>query len=217
MVVSDPAAELLEVVRSMGDPAPCRAEPADGSRAALIRRRFGLALPPPFVEVEGEHPVRAASGVDAAAIAALRWRSFGIDHRGLFPDRFLDERGVVPPISYWIDRAASPAPEGLLVWGRPGTVLGYLEFGPSEEDRGTGEITEVHVDPCARGRGGGADLLDRALAELAGGGRSTVEVSVFDANTRAHAFYRRHGFEDTGRIDRVDVGVVTLVERRFRR
>lgn len=215
MVVSDPAAELLELVRAGGDPAPCRPDPADMARALLIRRRFGLSLPPPFVELDGDPPIRRAAVTDAAAIAAIKWRSFGTDYRGVFPDRFLDDRAVVPPVSYWIDRVAAPAPEGLLVWGRPGSVFGYLEHGRSETDPDGGAIFELYVDPCAQGRGGGAALLRRAIDDLGSRGCSAIEVWAAVGNGRAHRFYQRHGFRETGERDEVDLGTDVIEEIRF--
>lgn len=215
MVVSDPAAELLELVRAAGDPAPCRPDPAGAARAALIRRRFGLALPPPFVELAGEPRIRPAEVTDAAAIAAVRWRSFGTDYRGVLPDRFLDDRDLVPPVSYWMERVAARGPEGLVVWGDPGSVFGYLEHGISETDADHGEIFELYVDPCAQGRGGGAALLHRAIEALGEHGVAAVEVAAVAGNARAHTFYVRHGFRDTGERNRLDLGVDAVEERRF--
>lgn len=134
MVVADPAAELLGLVRGLGGPAPDGAPASHQRAAALIRRRFGLALPPPFVVPPSDtEPVRPATAVDGAAIAAVKWRVFATSYRhGVLPDAFLDTRDVVPSASFWTGRAMVPPSRRhrLLVWGRPGTVRGYCDCGP---------------------------------------------------------------------------------------
>lgn len=252
MVVGDPAAELLDLVRAGGDPAPCSPDPAAARRAALIRRRFSLSLPPPFVTVgdgsaheddvdpavtsaaDSGVPVRPAEAVDGAAIAAVKWRAFGTNYRGVFPDRFLDGRDVVPPPGYWTGRAMRPPSRlhRLLVWGEPGTVLGYLDCGPMSDTavpdpihesvaatgRGTtAEIFELYVDPCAQGRGGGRALLDHAEARLRELGFVRAVLSAVATNTAAHAFYRSRGWTETGERIPVDLGVVAFEELRFSR
>lgn len=134
MVVADPTAELINLVRAMADPAPAEAPPAARRQANLVRRRFGLALPTPFVGPPGaEEPVRVATAADGPAIAAVKWRVFGSSYRGILPDEFLDSRDVVPPASFWIGRGMVPPSRfhRLFVWGRPGTVHGYLDCGPA--------------------------------------------------------------------------------------
>lgn len=251
MVVPDPAAELVELVRAMGDPAPCESSMSARRRALLIRRRFGLALPPPLVTVDPSAPIRPARPEDAAAIAAVKWRVFGTDYRGLLPDRFLDERGIVPAVSYWRDRAAGARAGGtagsvadgwgLLVWGGPGVVQGYLEWGPVDdahrrsearsgpaprvrESEGAagrvgavGEVFEIYVDPCARGAGGGGRLLDEAVGEMRASGLVGAELSVLEANTAAQDFYRGRDWVMGPDSVLVDLGVVRFRERRFAR
>jgi GNAT superfamily N-acetyltransferase len=182
VVVADPAAELLELVTAPGDPPPLVADAADLRRAALIRRRFGLALPPPFVAAPaGDEPVRVAVATDGAAIAAVKWRAFGANYRGgVLSDAFLDRREVVPAVSFWVGRAMVPPSRRhrLFVWGRPGTVLGYLDAGPVHPDDAepgspdAGEVYELYVDPAAQGRGGGLRLLRAAEEWFAAQGSS---------------------------------------------
>ncbi len=221
VVVADPAGELLGLVRTLGDPAPDEASPAARARAELVRRRFGLALPPPFAPVaSASEPVRRATAHDGAAIAAIKWRCFGTAYRGLLPDDFLDNREVVPPASYWTGRAMVPPSRrhGLFVWGRPGVVHGYVDVGPVEpEDRTIGEVFELYVDPSRHRLGGGARLLDAGLDHLVAAGFDRVELSVLDSNESARAFYRSRGWTDTGRVTTVDLGVVAFDERRLQR
>ncbi len=227
MVVADPAAELLRLVTVHPDPPPSAATAAERRTAALIRRRFGLALPPPFASVEGDQPVRVAVAADGPAIAAVKWRVFGANYRGgVLDDGFLDRREVVPPASFWTGRAmVPPSPRyRLWVWGRPGTVLGYLDAGPvhpedqdplDQED--AGEVFELYVDPLAQGRGGGGLLLDAAETWFAEQGLARAELSTMATNAAAQAFYWARGWVPTGRVTPVDLGVVAFDEVRFAR
>ena len=175
MVVADPVAELLRLVTGTGDPPATVAEPVAQRAAELLRRRFGLALPPPFASVPGMEepvaPVRPATAADGGAIAAVKWRAFGVNYRGgVLDDGFLDTREVVPDPGFWSGRAmlAPTRRHRLLVWGRPGTVLGYADLGPVHPDEvdperpDAGEVYELYVDPLAQRRGGGVALLDAA-------------------------------------------------------
>jgi len=222
--VTDPGAELLEAVCSLGDPAPCEAPSGPARRVALLRRRFGLSLPPPFAAPAVDAPVRPATAVDGPAIAAVKWRAFGTSYRGVFPDAFLDGREVVPPPGYWVGRALAPPSRRhrLFAWGPPGAVLGYLDCGPVREGEAgapaaVGEVYELYVDPCAQGLGGGGLLLDAATSWLAEAGFTRAELSVVSTNEAAQAFYRSRGWAPTGEEEAVDLGIVAFVERRFGR
>lgn len=227
MVVADPAAELLGLVRAMGDPAPSEPPPAHQRAALLVRRRFGLALPPPFVASPApDEPIRPATAVDGAAIAAVKWRVFGTTYRlGVLPEAFLDGREVVPPASFWTGRAMVPPSRRhrLLVLGRPGSVYGYADCGPvhpedaSPEWPETGEVYELYVDPSVHGLGGGARLLAAAEAWLGEVGYDRLELSTLATNGPARAFYERHGWSPTGQVAHVDLDDVAFDEVRYAR
>ncbi len=227
MVVADPASELLRLVTAPGDPPTDRAEPAALRAAELLRRRFGLALPPPFVALVGDGgPVRAATAADGPAIAAVKWRTFGRSYRGgVMSDDFLDRRGVVPPASFWIGRAMVPPTRRhrLWVWGPPGVVLGYCDAGPVHPDDAdpahpdAGEVYELYIDPSAQGRGGGARLLATAIEWFEHLGLARAELSTLATNPRAQAFYEASGWERTGAVHHVDLGIVAFDEVRYAR
>ena len=228
MVVADPAAELLRLVTGPGDPPAADASPADRRAAALIRRRFGLALPPPFAGApapDGAEPIRRAVASDAAAIAAVKWRAFGANYRGMLPDGFLDQRGIVPPATFWLGRALlPPTPDHRLwVWGRPGNVFGYADTGPVHPDDldgarpGAGEVYELYVDPLTQARGGGSRLLAAAEEGFARSGFGWAELSTLTTNLPAQAFYEARGWSPTGRTIHVDLGIVAFDEHRYAR
>jgi GNAT superfamily N-acetyltransferase len=227
VVVADPGAELVRIVTERGDPPPATADPADQRAAALLRRRFGLALPPPFVSPpSGDEPIRVATALDGPAIACVKWRVFGTSYRGgVLDDAFLDGRDVVPSASWWVGRAMVPPSRRhrLLVWGRPGTVLGYLDAGPVHPDDAdpehpeAGEVYELYVDPIAQGTGGGARLLAAAEEHFVAVGWERAELNVLATNPAAQRFYGEQGWAPTGRQHHVDLGVVAFDEVRFAR
>ena len=233
MVVADPSAELLSLITSARDPAPHHAGPAEQAQAMLVRRRFAIALPPPFIGIPtSAEPVRIATAHDGAAIAAVKWRTMGTSYRGVLSDTFLDNRDVVPPPSFWTGRAMFPPSRRhrLLVWGRPGAVFGYADLGPVHPDDRSetagspldrpvtaGEVYELYVDPSAQGHGGGTALLAAAHDWLAEAGFERAELSVLALNEPAQAFYRSNGWEPTGRVVPVDLGTVAFDEVRLAR
>jgi len=234
VVVADPSAELLGLVRSMGDPAPATAPPAMVRRADLIRRRFGLALPAPFVDLTAislrDEPIRVATAFDGAGIAAVKWRAYGTNFRGgVMPDAFLDQRGIVPPASFWTGRAMLPPSRQhrLLVWGRPGRVLGYVDCGPAHPEDvepadvaagvAVGEVYELYLDPSVQGRGGGSRLLAAATEALSDVGFERLELNVLTTNVAAQRFYEQHGWVPTGRVTHCEFPDVAFDEARFTR
>lgn len=167
-------------------------------------------------------PVRAAAPTDGAAIAAVKWRAFGVSYRGVLPDDFLDRRAVVPPASAWVNRATLPPSRrhALLVWGRPGEVHGFVDTGPAREDdldpETTGEIRELYVDPSSQRRGGGALLLDAAVDRLAAVGLGDQRLWVMARNIEAQAFYAARGWSPDRATKQVDLGTFTIEEVRLR-
>jgi ribosomal protein S18 acetylase RimI-like enzyme len=225
VVVADPGADLVRLVTAAGDPPPSTASAADLRAAHLLRRRFGLALPPPFVApTEDSVPIRVATAHDGPAIACVKWRVFGTSYRGgVLADDFLDGRDVVPSPSWWVGRAMVPPSRRhrLLVWGRPGTVLGYLDAGPVHPEDAdpdhpdAGEVYELYVDPVAQGRGGGGLLLDAAERHALDVGWDRMELNVLATNPGAQAFYRARGWAPTGGQQHVDLGIVAFDEVRY--
>ena len=75
------------------------------------------------------------------------------------------------------------SPTGLLYW--------------LEED-GNARIEALLTCPEVWGKGIGATLIERALAEIKAAGYSVVHVWPFAENHRARRFYEKQGFHPTG-------------------
>lgn len=202
--------------------------PADRAAARLLRRRFDVALPPPFADAADPSdpaatPVRLAVPADGPAIAAVKWRAFGTCYRGVLPDAFLDRRDIVPPVGFWVGRAAVPpsSQQWLTVLGRPGHVLGYCDAGPcpdTDVDPSiTGEVYELYLDPTVLRAGGGSRLLDDAVDHLSSSGLVVQRLWVLRANTGARSFYESRRWLPDGAVRTEDLGDITVDEVRYRR
>jgi len=100
---------------------------------------------------------------------------------------------------------------GILVLIDDGNVVGFCEFGPTEDAdddaRRVGHIMRLYVHPAYQGQGGGRLLLESACARLARGGYENVTLWTLQAGSnRAHGFYNRLGWtrEDVHRDDDPD-------------
>ena len=114
------------------------------------------------------------------------------------PDAFhsrLDEEAAEPP-AFWRERASRAAVDG-----------GVATFVAVEEGRHVGSATGLRpgpdrpallvamwVDPAARGRGLGLDLVEAVCAWAERRGASSVELDVREQNEAAARLYRRAGF-----------------------
>ena len=77
------------------------------------------------------------------------------------------------------------------------TVLTAPDF-PIEPGPADIELRRIYLMKQAQGSGLGAALMTRALEDAAAHERTRVLLGVWDQNTRARAFYERHGFKVIG-------------------
>lgn len=230
-MIRDPLEEVLGASLRVGDDTTLdTVDPGDLRDVRLARRRFGVALPPPFVPAPRrptDLALRPAGPGDGAAIAAVQRRAWRDGYRGLLSDAFLDDLDFGYLGAYWTGRATvRPTPRHrLLVAGPRGEVHGVVDAGPTRDDDApigpdglplTGEVRSLYVDPSAQGGGLGAVLLDAATDELVAQGSAEVVLWVVEGNTRARRFYERRGWAADGARKVTPVADETLVEVRYR-
>lgn len=177
--------------------------------------------------------IRAPRLGDGRAIGRVHVRAWKAAYRDLLPASFLDGLDEDDGGAAWEDRlAGEPIPtvpdldHRLLVaesaadlTGRPDTtdIVGIATVGPDREDpsRDTGELWMINVRPDAWGSGAGSRLLreaERVMAEL---GYRRAVLWVIAGNTRARAFYERHGWRSDGTEKREEIGGRVVRELRY--
>jgi GNAT superfamily N-acetyltransferase len=143
--------------------------------------------------------VRPATGEDAEGIARVQERGWQRAYRHVFPVDELDRGGFIQA-ARWRDRLERP-PAGwsTFVAESGGTIVGFASVGPSRDERGTGELYAIYVDPEEWSTGTGRALIERAEEQLRGE-YAEVTLWVLEDNPRARQFYERAGWEvDEGR------------------
>src|SRR5829696_2844142 len=93
-----------------------------------------------------------------------------------------------------------------------GAPVGYLLARYGERGPATIYISDLWVEPQARGRGVGIGLLRMAADDAAARGCTHVVLEVHSRNREALAFYQRLGFEEEAKIMRIDVGGLAEAE-----
>lgn len=135
---------------------------------------------------------------DVVPIVELHVDSWRSAYAGIMPGSFLNGPLTHDRLALWRERLASPVRgSGLIVaHDDDGKLLGFVYLLPAPDGRIL--LDNLHVRPGSTGSGVGTRLLRRGLAWAADEhpGRE-VYLEVLSANTRAIAFYERHGARRT--------------------
>lgn len=88
--------------------------------------------------------------------------------------------------------------DGLRVARVDGEVVGFVMFGLERgeyvQDVTRGVVRNIYVEPSARNRGVGSDLLSTAERELRDADADAITLDVMADNGEAQRFYQRHGY-----------------------
>ena len=123
-------------------------------------------------------PIRPATMDDLARIAEIEVFNYRLNFYPIFrSDEFYFGDMTVPNL---MQLRAAFIPD-ILVYD-DGVVKGFLHFGGDE-------VRRLYVEPVLQGQGIGAALLEYAIRE-----KQVERLWALEKNTRAIAFYQRHGF-----------------------
>jgi uncharacterized protein YndB with AHSA1/START domain/ribosomal protein S18 acetylase RimI-like enzyme len=151
----------------------------------------------PSTTREAPAHVRVAGDADAGLLAELGARTFRAAYAG-----DVAEASLTSHVEATFDperqarELADPA-TCHLVAERDGRAVGYAYL--TQLDDAVASLVRLYVDPAHAGSGVGRQLLDRCLEVAGRRGCSDLRLTVWTANTRAIAFYRRNGFVVAGR------------------
>jgi ribosomal protein S18 acetylase RimI-like enzyme len=144
--------------------------------------------------------IRRARVEDADALAELAEQSFRTTYSGLVDEATLEAvvSQVCTPDAF-ARLARCEHPDQLLVAEDSGVLRGFLDF--AQEPDGL-ELRRLYARAGETGRGTGSTLL-AALEDALPAGTS-YRIVVIEGNTRALAFWQRHGFRLQGEVDGVE-------------
>lgn len=130
--------------------------------------------------------IRKATKQDLSRIAEIFVFNNRINYFPIFnqEDFSFGTLQVVSMIDHYFGR--EEIMDTLFVTEDKGIVKGFMEIRETE-------IGKLYVDPCFQSSGIGDKLIEYAVQNL-----HTDFLWVLEKNTRARAFYRRHGFTESG-------------------
>jgi ribosomal protein S18 acetylase RimI-like enzyme len=164
--------------------------------------------------------IRAATLSDAAAVATVHIRSWQAAYAHILPDAFLKGLSVAMRTTGW-QKVLQAGESSVVVAAADEQIVGFVSFGHCR-DAGAperrAEIWALYALPESWGQGVGRQLLQHALAQIAGDGFQDTSLWVLAANARAVCFYERGGFLAVrGSEKRVPLGGVEVEELQFHR
>ena len=152
--------------------------------------------------------IRVPGPPDAAALTRVHVTSWREAYGQLLPSRFWDEAEYERRLVRWQARLGDEVVRARLrVAEQDGRLLGFGFAGPTHSAlvRRETELYGLYVLAQVYGRGVGAALLDEVV------GDSPAQLWVARDNPRARAFYRKHGFLESG-DEKVDDDLDGLAE-----
>jgi GNAT superfamily N-acetyltransferase len=149
--------------------------------------------------------VRMATTGDAAALSRIHAETWEHTYVGRVPDALARERIAKARARNWAEHGEmrTGAGGGVVVLTRDQDVVGFCEFGPTEDadddPRRVGHIMRLYIHPLHQGHGGGKLLVEAACARLARDGYEDATLwTPEDPANRACGFYAHLGWTDEG-------------------
>jgi len=152
---------------------------------------------------------RTPTTADARAIAEFQTVCWREAYVGVVPKVYLDSTGPDERQRRWAARILG-GERDVLVAEDDGRIVGVVSWGHGSWLDVSGlELKSLYVSTDQRGSGLANTLVARSI------GDAPAFLWVYEANPRAHAFYRRHGFAPNGiREPDPDTGAEVIMLRR---
>jgi GNAT superfamily N-acetyltransferase len=163
--------------------------------------------------------VRAATAADAPAVASIHVDTWRAAYVGMVPQAVLDGLSVERREAFWRTTVEQPGDHRLWVAESAGQVVGFASSGPGRDDdlpAGAGELMAIYVAPAAWGKGFGASLFRRAIADLRERRVDPLVLWVLTDNVRGRTFYEAMGWQPDGATRPIDFGGTAVEEVRYR-
>ena len=136
--------------------------------------------------------------VDAIAEVHTRARTAYYTAGGVDPQSLVDQDAVTRRKAAWSEMITAPGAAVLCAADEDDVVVGLLAMGaPHDDDVDAStyrELFQIHVEPGGWGRGTGSALHAAFIEHLWEAGFAGAVLEVWEANTRARAFYARRGW-----------------------
>jgi len=149
--------------------------------------------------------VRVATPGDAAVLSRVHAETWENTYVGQVPNALAHERIAKARARDWAryGEMRIRAGGGVVVLIRDQEVVGFCEFGPTEDEdedpHRIGHIMRLYVHPLHQGLGGGKLLVETASARLTGDGYEEATLWTLEApSNRAHGFYVHLGWTNDG-------------------
>jgi ribosomal protein S18 acetylase RimI-like enzyme len=148
--------------------------------------------------------LRPAGPADCAAVAGVHARARTAYYRGLVPDQELAAYARTLPARY---QEIMTRPEmAVRCAEQDGTVVGVTVTGPEDApaagQTGIARLYQIQVEPGCWRHGIGSQLMAACVRDWQAAGIGSARLDVWEHNTRARAFYARHGWQPDGRTRR---------------
>ena len=145
--------------------------------------------------------LRPASLADCAGMAAVHARARSAYYRGLIPDQELAEYARTLPGRY--QEIMSRPGMTVRCAEQDAVVVGVTVAGadrePAAGQAGTIRLYQIQVEPSCWRHGIGSRLMAACVRDWQAAGIGRARLDVWEHNTRARAFYARHGWRPDGR------------------
>lgn len=145
--------------------------------------------------------LRHATPEDAASLSWVHVETWKATYIGQVPDEHADDRIVAAQERDWVTHKERrvAAGGGVLVAVEEGDVVGFCEYGPTEDadDDPTrvGHIMRLYLHPRSQSKGSGRMLLEAACERLAADGYDNATLwTLDDPRNRTIGFYAHLGW-----------------------